>query len=93
LSEKEVSELGDKGEALGYDPGALLFSGEDQMLMCIPDHNESKIVQNITRSTGFPDIEEKLCGVKKKKLSDSLTNTSIVIALPSYQTHMHQSLP
>jgi hypothetical protein len=35
--DEEVSKLGDKGEALGYCPGALLFGGEDQMLMCIPD--------------------------------------------------------
>jgi hypothetical protein len=50
-------------------PSALLFGGEDRKLMCISDADESRIVRNITRSIGFLDIEEKLCQVKKKKLS------------------------
>jgi hypothetical protein len=58
--------LGEKGETLGYDPSVLLFGGEDRMLMCIPDPDELKIVRNITRNISFPDIEEKLCQVKKK---------------------------
>jgi hypothetical protein len=64
---------------LGYGPRALLFDGEDRMLMCIPDPDESKIVRNITKSIGFLDIEEKLCQVKKKKLSHSLAYTSIKV--------------
>lgn len=44
LNEKEVSELKSKGKALGYRPGALLFGGEDRMLMYVIDSNESKIV-------------------------------------------------
>jgi hypothetical protein len=72
LSEKDVSELGNKGEAFGYGPGALLFDAEDRILMCVPDPNESKIVLNITRSIGFLDNEEKLCQVTKRKFSHSL---------------------
>jgi hypothetical protein len=65
LSEKEVFELGNKGETLGDGPRALLFDGEDRMLMCMPDYSdESKIVRNITQSIGFLDIEEKLYQVK-----------------------------
>ena len=43
LNEKEVSELENKGEFMGYGPGAMLFGG-DQMLMCVPDSDKSKIV-------------------------------------------------
>jgi hypothetical protein len=50
---------------LSYTPGALLFGREDRMLMCVPGPDESQIVQNITRSIGFPDIKEKLYHVKK----------------------------
>jgi hypothetical protein len=57
FSEKEVSELENKGKDLGYGPWALLFSEEDRLLMCMPDSHESKIVRNITRSIDFPDIE------------------------------------
>jgi hypothetical protein len=42
---------------MGYGPGALLLGGGDQMLMCIPDHDESKIARNMTRSIGFPEVE------------------------------------
>jgi hypothetical protein len=72
LREIEVSKLGNKGEALRYEPGAILFVGEDRILMCVLDSDKSKIVRNITRSIGFPDIEEKLCQVKRRKLSHSL---------------------
>jgi hypothetical protein len=68
LNEKEVSELENKGKALGYGPRAMPFSGEDQMLMCVPNSDESKFVQNITQSIGFPHIEEKICQIKKRKL-------------------------
>ena len=43
LNDKEVSELENKGEFMGYGPGAMLFGG-DQMLMCVPDSDKSKIV-------------------------------------------------
>lgn len=79
LYEEEVSKLGYKGEALGYDTGALLFVGENRMLMCISDPDESKIARNITRSIGFLDIKEKLCHVKKKMFSHSLAYTSIEV--------------
>jgi hypothetical protein len=48
LSDKEASELENKSEAMGYGPGAMLFGREDQMLMCVPDADESKFVRNIT---------------------------------------------
>jgi hypothetical protein len=79
LNEKEVFEFENKSEALGYGPGVMLFDGEDQMLMCVPDSEESIIVRNIARSIGFPDIKEKLCQVKKQKLSHSLAYTSIKV--------------
>jgi hypothetical protein len=82
LDDKEASEIESKGDAMGYGPRAFLFGGGDQMLMCIPDHNESKIVRNITRSVGFLEVEHRLSQVKKRKLSHSLAYTSIkVIAL------------
>jgi hypothetical protein len=58
LSDKDALELEDKAKAMGYAPGAMLFSGEDQMLMCVPDADESKIVRNITRSIRFPKIQD-----------------------------------
>jgi hypothetical protein len=49
------------------------------MLMCIPDPDELKIVRNITQSVGFPEVEERLSQVKKRKLSHSLASTSIKV--------------
>ena len=54
LNDKEASRTESKGEAMGYRPGALFFGGGDQMLMCIPDSNELKIMRNITLSVGVP---------------------------------------
>jgi hypothetical protein len=54
LNDKEASRTESKGKAMGHRPRALLFEGEDQMLMCIPDPNKLKIVRNITRSVAFP---------------------------------------
>lgn len=65
LSENKALKLEDKAKAMGYATGAMFFSGEDQMLMCVPDADESKIVRNITRSIGFPKIEDWLSKVKK----------------------------
>jgi hypothetical protein len=56
----------------------MLFCEEDQMLMSVPDCDESKILRSFTRSICFSDIEEKLCQVKKRKLSHSLAYTSIL---------------
>jgi hypothetical protein len=79
LSDKEVLELENKGEAMGYGPGALLFGGGDQMLMCVPDYDESIIIRNITRSVGFSEVEDKLSQVKNRKLSHSLAYTCIKV--------------
>jgi hypothetical protein len=54
LYDKEASEIESKGEAMGYGPGALLFGGGDQRLMCIPDPDQLKIVRNITDALASP---------------------------------------
>jgi hypothetical protein len=64
---------------MGYGSGDFLFGQRDQMLMCIPDPEESKIVRNITRSVGFLEIEDRLSQVKKRKLSHHLAYTSIKV--------------
>jgi hypothetical protein len=76
LDDKEVDELEKKGKAMGYGPRAMLFGEEHQMLMCVPDSDESKIVWNITRSIGFPEIEDRLSKIKKRKISHILAYTS-----------------
>jgi hypothetical protein len=47
--------------------------------MCVPDADESKIVRNITRSSGFLEIEDWLSKVKKRKLSHIMAYTSIKV--------------
>jgi hypothetical protein len=54
LYDKEASEIESKGEAMGYGPGALLFGGGEQRLMCIPDPDQLKIVRNITDALASP---------------------------------------
>jgi hypothetical protein len=57
----------------------LCFLVGDKMLMCVPDADESKIVRNITRSSGFLEIEDRLSKVKKRKLSHIMAYTSIKV--------------
>jgi hypothetical protein len=40
MSDKEVSELENKGKATSYGPGAMLLGGGDQILMCVPGSSE-----------------------------------------------------
>jgi hypothetical protein len=84
LSKKMASELEVKAEIMGYGPRAMLFGGGDKMLMCVIDADESKIVRNITRSIGFPEIKDRLSKVKKRKLSHSLSYTSIKVRKTFY---------
>jgi hypothetical protein len=64
LNDKEVSELENKDEAMGYGPGPMFFGGGDQMLMCVPDSYDSKTVRNITRSIGFRKLKRDLAKLR-----------------------------
>jgi hypothetical protein len=63
-------------EAIGYRPRATIFGG-DEILTCVQNLDESRIVKNISRNVGFLKVEGQLSNLKKQKLSQSLAYTNI----------------
>jgi hypothetical protein len=64
---------------MGYSPRTMIFGGGEDILACVPNAGEARIVRNIARSIGFLEIERASSKLKKWKLSQSLTYTSIKV--------------
>lgn len=60
------NELEEYVEALGYPTRATIFGGSDMdVLACVLEFEESKIVINVMRNIGFPKQEHDLCAFEK----------------------------
>jgi hypothetical protein len=57
LSEEDKSELREFTVSCGYQPGALLFGGDEEILGCVRDRAGAKIVGTLSKSVGFPKLE------------------------------------
>lgn len=57
LSEENASELKEQAKAMGYSPQTMIFGGGEDILACVPNAGEARIVRNVARSIGFPEIE------------------------------------
>jgi DNA replication protein DnaD len=58
LSKTEIEELKEYAKSCGYKPGALLFGGiDDEKLDCIRDQTGAKIIGTLSKSIGFPKLE------------------------------------
>jgi hypothetical protein len=81
LSEEEVLEARHYAQRLKYPKGALVFNGtnEDDFLYCLPDNKEISVCREITRSMGFPKLEEGLSVLSKDELAHSLAYNSIKV--------------
>jgi hypothetical protein len=64
-----------------YPKGPLVFYGsnEDDFLYCLPDNKEISVCREITKSMGFPKLEEGLSVMSKDDLADSLAYNSIKV--------------
>jgi hypothetical protein len=81
LSEEEILEAKHYAQRLKYPKGALVFNGtnEDDFLYCLPDNKEISVCREISRSMGFPKLEEGLSVLSKDDLTDSLAYNSIKV--------------
>jgi hypothetical protein len=81
LSEAEVLEARHYAQRLKYPKGALVFNGtnKDDFLCRLPDNKEISVCREITRSMGFPKLEEGLSVLSKDELADSLAYNSIKV--------------
>jgi hypothetical protein len=81
LSEKEKQEAQFYAQKLKYPKGALIFndSGEEHFLYCLPDSKEISVCREISKSFGFPTLEDGLSVLSKNELADSLAYNSLKV--------------
>jgi hypothetical protein len=81
LSEKEKQEAQFYAQKLKYPKGALIFngSGEEDFLYCLPDSKEISVCREMSKSFGFPTLEDGLSVLSKNELADSLVYNSLKV--------------
>jgi hypothetical protein len=81
LSKEEKREAQHYAQKLKYPKGALVFngSGEEDFLYCLPDSKEISIYREMSRSLGFPTLEDGLSVLSKDELADRLAYNSIKV--------------
>jgi hypothetical protein len=81
LSEKEEQEAQHYAQKLKYPKGALIFngSGEEDFLYCLPDNKEISVCREMSKSFGFPTLEDGLSVLSKNDLADSLAYNSLKV--------------
>jgi hypothetical protein len=73
LSEEDISELKEFAISCGYQPGSMLFGGVDEeILRCICDCAEVKIISTLSKSIGFPKLEKDISCYRRQHIIDSL---------------------
>jgi hypothetical protein len=74
LSKEEKREAQHYAQKLKYPKGALVFngSGEEDFLYCLPDSKEISVYREMSRSFGFPTLEDGLSVLSKDELADGL---------------------
>jgi hypothetical protein len=81
LTEKEKQEAQFYTQKLKYPKGALIFnsSGEEDFLYCLPDNKEISVCREMSKSFGFPTLENGLSVLSKDELADSLAYNSLKV--------------
>jgi hypothetical protein len=81
LTEKEKQEAQFYAQKLKYPKGVLIFngSGEEDFLYCLPDNKEISVCREMSKSFGFPTLEDGLSVLSKNELADSLAYNSLKV--------------
>jgi hypothetical protein len=81
LSTEEKREAQYYAQKLKYPKGALVFngSGEEDFLYCLPDSKAISVCREMSRSFGFPTLEDGLSVLSKDELADSLAYNSLKV--------------
>jgi hypothetical protein len=73
LSEEEKVELKEFAMSCGYQPGSLLFGRVDEEILgCIRDRAEAKIVGTLSKSVSFPKLETDISCYRRQHIVGSL---------------------
>jgi hypothetical protein len=81
LTKKEKREAQFYAQKLKYPKGALIFngSGEEDFLYCLPDSKEISVCREMSKSFGFPTLEDGLSVLSKDELADNLAYNSLKV--------------
>jgi hypothetical protein len=81
LTEKEKQEAQFYAQKLKYLKGALIFngSGEEDFLYCLPDSKEISVCREMSKSFGFPTLEDGLSVLSKNELANSLAYNNLKV--------------
>jgi hypothetical protein len=81
LSAEEKREAQYYAQRLKYSKGALIFngSGEEDFLYCLPDSKEISVCREMSKSFGFPTLEDGLSVLSKDELADTLAYNSLKV--------------
>jgi hypothetical protein len=85
LTEKEKREAQFYAQKLKYPKGALIFngSGQEDFLYCLPDSKEISVCREMSKSFGFPTLENGLSVLSKDELADNLAYNSLKVKMRS----------
>jgi hypothetical protein len=73
LSEEDISKLREFVVSGGYQPVFILFGGVDEEILgCIPDRDGAKIINTLSRSIRFPNLERDISDYRKQHITSSL---------------------
>jgi hypothetical protein len=81
ISKEEKREAQYYAQKLKYPKGALVFNGngEEDFLYCLPDSKEISVCREMSKSFGFPTLEDGLSVLSKDELADSLAYNSLKV--------------
>jgi hypothetical protein len=81
LSAEEKREAQYYAQRLKYPKGALIFngSGEEDFLYCLLDSKEISVCREMSKSFGFPTLENGLSVLSKDELADSVAYNSLKV--------------
>jgi hypothetical protein len=73
LSKAEKEELQEYAISCDYQPGAMLFGGiNEEALGCIRDRIRAKIISTLSKSVGFPKLEDDISRYRRQHIVGSL---------------------
>jgi hypothetical protein len=73
LSEAEKKELQEYSISCGYQPGAMLFGGIDEVALgCVHDRTGAKVIGTLSKSVGFPKLEADISSYRRQHIVGSL---------------------
>jgi hypothetical protein len=73
LSKEDISELKEFAISCGYQPRSMLFGGVDEEIVgCIRDRAEAKIISTLSKSIGFSKLEKDISFYRRQHIIGSL---------------------